>query len=388
MDDFSLVPVEYPPDFADVSLVPVDHDPFSADGVTQQAQAQAVQSQTQAVPAPKSQPPPSSAQAQPQGQPQQPATGAGEHSASTLGVPATESARPSYYHSITAGTDDFFRSIPRGILSGFSTAGSALARATQAEMGQEVDAPNPAQTTEILEKEITGPLHRPEGRAGKFGASVGESLGNPSSYVAPGSLLFKGGTAVLGGLGNEGGGQLGEGTSLETPLRILGGVLGGVGAAKSGTAARAAEAALEAESLAAGRAAGVTAESAAPAAAEGAGAANAPTGNFYSVLFEHKLRPTSYPGFWRPMHNREANEAFLQAMAGDDAYARSMQDLGVNLQRTPTGLAPRRPPPGFSWHHAQEPGVMQLVPRQQHEGSIFQGILHPGGRGGYSKWGK
>jgi hypothetical protein len=33
--------------------------------------------------------------------------------------------------------------------------------------------------------------------------------------------------------------------------------------------------------------------------------------------------------------------------------------------------------------------VLQLVPREQHDfGSIFQDILHPDGRGGFSKWGK
>jgi hypothetical protein len=40
MPDYSLVPVDYQPDFDDYSLVPVDHDPFAADGVTQQAQFQ------------------------------------------------------------------------------------------------------------------------------------------------------------------------------------------------------------------------------------------------------------------------------------------------------------------------------------------------------------
>jgi A nuclease of the HNH/ENDO VII superfamily with conserved WHH len=117
--------------------------------------------------------------------------------------------------------------------------------------------------------------------------------------------------------------------------------------------------------------------------------ANAPTGNFYSVLYETKLKPTSYPGGSRPAHNQEGNENLLQEMEGDADHARIMQDAGVDLRRTPTGLAPRTPPAGFSWHHAEDPGVMQLVPRQQHErGSIFQDILHPGGRGGYSKWGK
>jgi hypothetical protein len=67
MPDYSLVPVDYQPNFDGYSLVPVDYDPFAADGVTQQAQIQ-------------------QAQAQPQGPPQQqPATGAGQPDA---GAPA------------------------------------------------------------------------------------------------------------------------------------------------------------------------------------------------------------------------------------------------------------------------------------------------------------
>jgi hypothetical protein len=38
--DYSLVPVDYQPDFSDVSLVPVDYDPFSADDMIQQARTQ------------------------------------------------------------------------------------------------------------------------------------------------------------------------------------------------------------------------------------------------------------------------------------------------------------------------------------------------------------
>ena len=40
MPDYSLVPVDYQPDFGDYSLVPVDHDPFAADGPIQQARTQ------------------------------------------------------------------------------------------------------------------------------------------------------------------------------------------------------------------------------------------------------------------------------------------------------------------------------------------------------------
>jgi hypothetical protein len=39
MPDYSLVPVDYQPDFSDASLVPVDHDPFSVEDVIQQARA-------------------------------------------------------------------------------------------------------------------------------------------------------------------------------------------------------------------------------------------------------------------------------------------------------------------------------------------------------------
>jgi hypothetical protein len=66
MPGYSLVPVDYQPDFEGVSLVPVDYDPFAADGATRQAPTQ-------------------QAQAQPQGLPQQqPATGAGQPDAGAL----------------------------------------------------------------------------------------------------------------------------------------------------------------------------------------------------------------------------------------------------------------------------------------------------------------
>jgi hypothetical protein len=70
-------------------------------------------------------------------------------------------------------------------------------------------------------------------------------------------------------------------------------------------------------------------------------------------------------------------------MEADASYAQMLQQGGINLQRTATGLAPRTPPSGWTWHHAPVSGVMQLVPRSQHTpGSIFWDSLHPGGRGG------
>ena len=89
MPGYTLVPVDYQPDFGGYSLVPVDYDPFAADGAIQQAQIQL-------------------AQAQPQ---QQPPAGAGQPDAAApaaVGVlsPLTENGRlDSYvYKKLSTGT--------------------------------------------------------------------------------------------------------------------------------------------------------------------------------------------------------------------------------------------------------------------------------------------
>ena len=119
-----------------------------------------------------------------------------------------------------------------------------------------------------------------------------------------------------------------------------------------------------------------------------AGAAVA-DGSTYSVAYEVRLSQGAYPGVSRAAHYQMGNEALLSAMEGDAAFARTMQNCGVRLQRTATGLAPRTPPGGWTWHHAPESGVLELVPRSQHTaGGIWWSTLHPNGQGGYSIWGK
>lgn len=130
-----------------------------------------------------------------------------------------------------SGVGDFLKSIPRGAVSGFASAATALGTATAGEMGQETEMPTPKQATELLEKNVTGDLPKPQGRAGRFGEAVGETLGNPASYVGPGSLALKVGAGTASALASEGAGQLTEGTELETPARIAGSVVGGAGAA-------------------------------------------------------------------------------------------------------------------------------------------------------------
>jgi len=91
----------------------------------------------------------------------------------------------------------------------------------------------------------------------------------------------------------------------------------------------------------------------------------------------------------RHLHYQTANDALLSDMEQDPDFAEAMRAQGVVLERTPTGLAPRTPPPGWSWHHALTPGEMQLVPRDQHEsGSALFRVVHPTKKGGYATWGE
>jgi hypothetical protein len=114
-----------------------------------------------------------------------------------------------------------------------------------------------------------------------------------------------------------------------------------------------------------------------------------PDGRYYSTMYETELKPKA-EGTGRPGHNREANEKVLQDMEKHPDFAQIMEDGGVHLRRTPMGLAPDTPPPGWTWHHVTErEGILHLMPRWQHEAKEFQNVLHPlpRGGGGYTLWG-
>lgn len=338
MPNFSLVPVDYQPDFGDVSLIPVDHDPFSTGGAAQPVQTQ---------------PTPNSPPQQPATGPDLPDVGApliGDGGQFSPGVPWANKAADIASKLVGNGF--------RGAINLAATPG-AIMQPNPYPLGSEEAFWYEDQRRQLINK--AGPAMAfamlgagaPIAESGAVGALGGKPprLGTAgSSKILPEELAGQTRTQIPDLAVDKGPGQ-------------------------------------GAKDLASGAAA---IELPAPAIAEGGLSTNAPTGKYYSVVREHKLRPESYPGVSRPAHNQEANEPFLQDMAGDDDYARDMRDLGVNLRRTPTGLAPRTPPAGFSWHHyPEEAGLLQLVPEQQHKpGSIFWGVLHPNGRGGYSKWGK
>jgi hypothetical protein len=144
--------------------------------------------------------------------------------------PAETPAAP---RSSAAG--DFVKSIPRGVVEGFLSTGATEAQALEGSAGRDPSQiPSGEESTKIVEKNVTGKMHEPEGFPGRVGASVGSALGTPASYLLPGgpqakgvlgaaeSLLSKAGLAASSGAG----GQVGEEVA-GTPGRIVGGVVGG-----------------------------------------------------------------------------------------------------------------------------------------------------------------
>jgi hypothetical protein len=115
----------------------------------------------------------------------------------------------------------------------------------------------------------------------------------------------------------------------------------------------------------------------------------APEKRPYNVAFQTWLLEKP-EGTGRARHIREANENYLRAIENDPGLALWMSKLGIKLERTPRGKVPWKPPEGWTWHHhPHEEGLMQLMPRWQHESPWFQGALHPFkyGAGGYARWG-
>ncbi|KYF87627.1 hypothetical protein BE18_29000 [Sorangium cellulosum] len=134
----------------------------------------------------------------------------------------------------------------------------------------------------------------------------------------------------------------------------------------------------------AGRGLGALAERSAAA----VGAATA-TPTAYSVAFETTI-PKAGIGRY-PAHFAAANENLLRAMTAPQLAPMLRQTLGRQFESTILSSAGRvlgRSPAGWTWHHVPgRPGVLQLVPIEQHaSGSSWQHLLHPNGQGGMSEW--
>lgn len=72
----------------------------------------------------------------------------------------------------------------------------------------------------------TGPLYKPQTTAGEFAGTVGEFA---AGGAGPGGMMRKAANVVLPAVASETAGQMTEGTQLEAPARLVGGLTGAVG---------------------------------------------------------------------------------------------------------------------------------------------------------------
>lgn len=108
-------------------------------------------------------------------------------------------------------------------------------------------------------------------------------------------------------------------------------------------------------------------------------AVSVPTGKFYSTAFEMRLNPADL-GKSRSVHFNRANAALDRAIQSAPAFAALMEEMIPGVGKSVSSAGGRTSPPGWVWHHAQEAGVMHLVPEAQHTpGSKFWDTVHPGG---------
>ena len=142
-------------------------------------------------------------------------------------IAAFKKMSPPAPQGFMANTADFVKSIPRGLITGLTSASNPSMVPTEDE--QMAVAPIRQAATETLK----APTYAPQGPAGRVGEAIGEGLGNPVSYIGPGGLALKVGGAVLSSAGSEGARQATEGTTFEKPAAIAGAVAGGVLAGKT-----------------------------------------------------------------------------------------------------------------------------------------------------------
>ncbi len=144
------------------------------------------------------------------------------------------SAAPAPPAAPRSALGDFFASMPRGIASGFTnalsnigTSGAIDAQFSGVPTADPAQMPTGEQGVQKIES-ATGPLPQPQGMAGRFGAAVGEGLGNPATYLGPGSLPLKIGGSIMSTIGGQAGAETGV-----PGAALAGSLAGGLAAVKT-----------------------------------------------------------------------------------------------------------------------------------------------------------
>ena len=108
-------------------------------------------------------------------------------------------------------------------------------------------------------------------------------------------------------------------------------------------------------------------------------------GKQYSTLYE----ASTGKGASRSAHRNAANKEFYNQMANDAQFRKAMDDFFgydvMGYMKSGKSVL-KNPSKDWAWHHPTDtPGVVRLVPKNQHQSPLLQDILHPGpnGQGGF-----
>ena len=121
--------------------------------------------------------------------------------------------------------EDFFKSIPGGIVRGVAGFGHLAESGRRGLLGIGDEAAPEEREPTSPDTISKGVAHQPETFGGKVGSAIGEGLGSPTTYVGGGGL----GAKMLSGVGGAVGGEVGGALTGDSAAgRIAGGVLGGL----------------------------------------------------------------------------------------------------------------------------------------------------------------
>ena len=95
-------------------------------------------------------------------------------------------------------------------------------------------------------------------------------------------------------------------------------------------------------------------------------------------------------GASRTAHRNNANKAIYAKMQKSAKFRAKMDALTgydtMAYMKSGKGKALLNPSKNLVWHHNYRKPKMQLISKAQHTASKYQRILHPNGRGGWSKF--
>jgi len=104
----------------------------------------------------------------------------------------------------------------------------------------------------------------------------------------------------------------------------------------------------------------------------------------YHVFDTYELEPNKYYSSDSKQF-KLANESFLNKIKSDSAFRKNLYKRHPELEAWVKNGNRESSPKGFTWHHSQQPGLLELVDRYDHRHNSR--YYHVNGKGGRAIWG-